>query len=59
MSTSWSRQIGSLVGGSLAEPGGAIIGGIAASILGRAIEIDDPLRDATDIPRLVRSLVAG
>ena len=46
MSTSWSRRIGSLVGGTLAGPAGAILGGIGGAILGNATGVDDPIRDA-------------
>jgi hypothetical protein len=41
-----SRQIVKFVGGALAGPGRAIIGGIATSILGQATGIDDSIGDA-------------
>ncbi len=46
MSVSWGRQLGTLVGGTLAGPCGAIIGGLGGSFLSQKVAMDDPIRDA-------------
>ena len=46
MSSSWGRQLGTLIGGTLAGPCGAIIGGLGGSFLSQQVEMDEPVRDA-------------